>query len=893
MNSTNHSGNSSGPIEVSFDNLYPAILQCFVIILGGYIAGRASIITSTQGKGIGSFVSNFCLPALLFKSMCELNFSSVNWTFLWSILIAKTFVFVVVVLVTLVVKRPLNLGYAGLNGIFSTQSNDFALGYPILQALYQNNHPEYLQYIYLVAPISLVFLNPLGFVLMEIHKRRTESVDSTHSTRRLIWHVFKGIITNPIVFMTAIGIAGNFIFKQHVPLILDDILTVLGNAFSAAALFYLGLSLVGKVKSLTGIALLGPVLLIGAKSLLLPLITWEVIGWLDMQSKCNDSEALSMYGFLYGTFPTAPSVFLYASQYGFGQDVIATGMVAGTFISAPLMFVSAKMMTVVVNNEMDYKALLLDTNFDTSIVSTICCVWVMGVLILSGKWRRVPHRFTLCLVFSQLVSCVGMLMYTDSDKVAMWKDYLQITLLLLGVFSTRTWTAMVSVALCLLHVRGLCFLLRVQVWLIFFGFGIPFLVVGVLFLLGHDQMVHEMDPSFHMGQVQMILGPENQHRDLALLMSMVSILVLVLGIGISIFALVIRQRNDRLYVVESRERSEGRPATGSGIQQTEGSAVKRTPADSSDVSNSNPTKYDACNGPVTVPSIEDIIPFPSSPKREETGSVTSDQSQGSDTMLFPSIDERTCLVGRCNTTQKRQCIGRLRSYMTKVNVQMDDPQAEEPQQSYSMLQEEYQTGHHLVLLLLLILSMFIGLFLCVWRLFNSHPTGIYIEIEFLDGVFNYGQGFLSFAVFGFDTRLMFTPIIRRYISRYRWINILYVRARRLIYGVEIVQLPKRDEISEETKLTCDQFRVYHGENCEKQIVKDQRYRLRKYRNVFIGHDLCDWLMKAGVCRDRGECVTYGRQLVLGRCIAHVTGEHHFHDLPYFYKFLNTEEYVPC
>lgn len=80
---------------------------------------------------------------------------------------------------------------------------------------------------------------------------------------------------------------------------------------------------------------------------------------------------------------------------------------------------------------------------------------------------------------------------------------------------------------------------------------------------------------------------------------MVSILVLVLGIGISIFALVIRQRNDRLYVVESRVRSEDRPATGSGIQQTEGSVVKRTPADSSDVNNSNPSKYEACNGAVT------------------------------------------------------------------------------------------------------------------------------------------------------------------------------------------------------------------------------------------------------------------------------------------------------
>jgi hypothetical protein len=49
-------------------------------------------------------------------------------------------------------------------------------------------------------------------------------------------------------------------------------------------------------------------------------------------------------------------------------------MVACTFVSAPIMFVSAKMMTVVVNSELDYKALLNETSFDISIVSIVCCV---------------------------------------------------------------------------------------------------------------------------------------------------------------------------------------------------------------------------------------------------------------------------------------------------------------------------------------------------------------------------------------------------------------------------------------------------------------------------------------------------------------------------------------
>lgn len=32
-----------------------------------------------------------------------------------------------------------------------------------------------------------------------------------------------------------------------------------------------------------------------------------------------------------------------------------------------------------------------------------------------------------------------------------------------------------------------------------------------------------------------------------------------------------------------------------------------------------------------------------------------------------------------------------------------------------------------------------GLFLCMWKIFNSPVSGIYVEVEFLDSVFNYGQ----------------------------------------------------------------------------------------------------------------------------------------------------------
>ena len=105
-----------------------------------------------------------------------------------------------------------------------------------VQALYEDTHPEYLKYIYLIAPISVVVLNPIGFVMLEIQKHR--EMETTPSEIKgqgscmpfsIGVHVIKGVVTNPIVFMTVIGIAGNFVFHRNIPDVLSDILNVFGK----------------------------------------------------------------------------------------------------------------------------------------------------------------------------------------------------------------------------------------------------------------------------------------------------------------------------------------------------------------------------------------------------------------------------------------------------------------------------------------------------------------------------------------------------------------------------------------------------------------------------------------------------------------------------------------
>ena len=118
-------------MDTTLDQLFPALVEAFTIICAGYLAGRFRVMPLVQARGLGQYISKFALPALLFLNMCELNFKNVNWMFLLSILIAKTAVFFLVAILTLLFLRPVHWGKTGLYAIFATQSNDFALGYPI------------------------------------------------------------------------------------------------------------------------------------------------------------------------------------------------------------------------------------------------------------------------------------------------------------------------------------------------------------------------------------------------------------------------------------------------------------------------------------------------------------------------------------------------------------------------------------------------------------------------------------------------------------------------------------------------------------------------------------------------------------------------------------------
>lgn len=736
-----HPSLSAAPPAMSIDKLFPALLECFGIILCGYVAGRADIISSNQAKGLGNFVSKFALPALLFKNMVLLDFGDVIWSFLWSVLVAKVSVFVLVCVLTFLVASPESrYSKAGLYAIFATQSNDFALGYPIVDALYRNTHPEYLQYIYLVAPVSLMILNPIGFSLCEVQRWKDDR-QSQRSTLSIVGVVFLKVLRNPIVFMVVVGIISHFLLGQRIPAVMGEFVDGLANSFGGAALFYLGLTMVGQLRKLTrdtGVAL---ILLITAKLLVMPLICKDMVELLDSggNSSSVNHTSLSNYAFLYGVFPTAPSVAIYASQYNMELEVVTSGMVISTFLSAPIMYVSAWLLTIPLMDPTPLVTELQNVSFNISIVSLVALVWTIAVMLLSKKFKRLPHMFTMNLFLAQFLVCVSMILWNFVVRVDnVLGQVLTFTLLYGSLYSTYVWTGLIPLCLALTK-RNDLLRLRPGVFMIL-GWGVPFLMVGGLLLVG-ERRPDTIDSAFFYGRLQMIST------------AIVVAVSILLG-GFSLMGM-----------------SQGAQGEPQDYQALDRASILGTTEDLR-----------------TQADPEDQAPLDLSPD----SNISREFLNCTPTQPMPDMIVSTHR-NNTNSTQTDQC-----------GVLCEGQQGPSTQ---AQVQDERQLVRHALLCLLLIVSLLANLSSCLWWLFNKDPGRLYLELQFFCAVANYGQGFISFGVFGLDRHLIMLPFKKR--------------LQGLWQGKDSEE-EDQSAVPEEIRLTCTQFVRYHKDQCVQDLVHVRR-----------------------------------------------------------------------
>ncbi|OQV19085.1 Integral membrane protein [Hypsibius exemplaris] len=726
-----HSTADADAVQPTLDGLsqlYPALIQVFVVILSGYACGRSGVISELESEGINHFIKRFALPCMLFRAMATLDFSEVNWTLMACVLIAKTVVFFTVLLLTVVVSsRPVKLGRAGIFAITATQSNDFALGYPIVEALYRTTHPELPQYIYLFTPVSLLILNPIGFCLLELEKDWSNKDQklrrpSSRAGFRTAWNVLKGIVMNPINFMTFIGIAANFAFQRKIPGVLDGVISTFGVAFSASALFYLGLKMVGRVAEFSGFRLVVPVLLILAKLLYLPLITQAITSQLRPESNFNSTQAYANFAFLYGSIPPAPTVFVFATQYGQEVETVGTVLVLSTFLSGPWMFISAQMLSIRVVDLSRVSGFLATTQVQVGILGIMAAIWVIAVLILNGRWRKLPHCFTMALLISQFMACLGMLFWQRAEASSEFWHYSEFILFLSGVLSARAWTSGLAIALWLQNTTYASTVSRRKWMFSLVCFGVPVCITVVIVASGHHSRA-DVNPAFHYGLLQVVL----------------SAVLLSVTFTISVISLILGQIARRKLSKKRNLSSESQPYVQELHEFTPSARLLQQP----DFTLDPPASMTGA----AVPEHDNLMEIDLS--SESTGNSTAIHST-----------QRESLMEAVAREDESDALSMEEQRSLSMEFEFGQRRSDLPE-------DPLQYNRHVVLVLCLTTSTLVGLFVCFWRIFvaESNSNGIFVELEFLDGVLMFGQSLFVFAIFGLDSISGIFLGSKRFISR--------------------------------------------------------------------------------------------------------------------------------
>ena len=232
--------------------LLGALISTFSVIIMGYLIGKFSWLPPPS-TGMAQFMSRIALPSVVFAAMMTIDFGTLNWRLVLGLALSRTAVFAITVASSLAANRgdKLATAKAGIRGIFVTQSNDFALGLPLLASMYPT---ELTRYVYIAAPISFLWINPMGFALLEMGTR--SSAAAAHGKKegcgRVAWNIFKGVVSNPIVFMTFAGLVFNFIFKGAPPSVMLAPFEMLSKTFGGLALTALGMSMANKIFYLKG-----------------------------------------------------------------------------------------------------------------------------------------------------------------------------------------------------------------------------------------------------------------------------------------------------------------------------------------------------------------------------------------------------------------------------------------------------------------------------------------------------------------------------------------------------------------------------------------------------------------------------------------------------------------
>lgn len=302
------------------DALINVVIPVFGLILTGYLAGRFEVLGADSAAALTRFVYYFAFPAALFVFSARAPIDrTFNWPFIGAFVAGSG----LTLLIALIAGRLCfghdlaTLSVVGFTAIFG---NVIAMGLPLLLTAY-GPHAA-LPPIVVALVFSVLFISSVIAVLEATRA-------SGPSTLRVASQVAGTLLRNPVVIAPVLGIFYS-LTGQPLPKAVGNYLDLMAAAVGPAALFAVGLSLVGR--KLVGN--IGEVIWLSVlKAVVNPVLTFVLVTYAFVMEPLWAQAAVILSAMPVGTNP-----YVIAQQYNVHVKTVSPTIVISTVLSVITVF---------------------------------------------------------------------------------------------------------------------------------------------------------------------------------------------------------------------------------------------------------------------------------------------------------------------------------------------------------------------------------------------------------------------------------------------------------------------------------------------------------------------------------------------------------------------------
>jgi malonate transporter and related proteins len=302
------------------DALINVVLPVFGIILTGYLAGRFEALGPESAAALNRFVFYFALPCALFIFTAR---APIDYIFNWPFIGAFVSGALLTVLIALIVGRlwfhDHDVATLSMVGLTAGFGNYGYMGLPLLLTAYGPDGalPP------IVATLAIILFVSSAVGVLEGTRA------SGSSPLRVTAHLVGTLLRNPFVVSPLLGILYSFT-ALPLPKAASNYLDLMAAAVAPAALFALGLSLVGHKL----IGNMGEVIWLAVlKTVVNPILTFLLITYVFAMDPLWSQAAVIL-----SAMPVAVNAYVIAQQYNVHFKTVSSVIVMSTGMSIVTIF---------------------------------------------------------------------------------------------------------------------------------------------------------------------------------------------------------------------------------------------------------------------------------------------------------------------------------------------------------------------------------------------------------------------------------------------------------------------------------------------------------------------------------------------------------------------------